>query len=283
MTGTLTCMTDVRDIEPCPVGMPNGMETYATKEGTVTVGDQLRLKHVLFVPTLNCNLISVSQLLHDADYIVHFTNKVCAIQDRNSRMLIGAGEQSEGLYLLSVVTPVRACKASGVGSCELWHRRMGHPASKIVSMLPDVSHTETVSRLKTCEICFKAKQTKEPFLLSENNATNCFDLIHCDLWGAYRTHASCGAIYFLTIVDDCSCAVWVYLLKRKDQVPQIIRNFFAMVQRQFNKQIQVIRSANGTEFRSLKNYFQENGILTKPQFDIHLSKMDGWRENIVIF
>lgn len=121
---------------------------------------------------------------------------MCVIQDRNSRMLIGVGEQSEGLYLLSVVAPVRACKTSGAGSCELWHRRMGHPTSKIVGMLPEVSDRETVSKIERCEICFRTKQTKETFLLSENNAKNCFDLVHCDLWGAYRTPASCGAIFF---------------------------------------------------------------------------------------
>jgi hypothetical protein len=42
--------------------MPNGTGTYATKEGTITIGDKLILKHVLFVPNLNYNLISVSQL-----------------------------------------------------------------------------------------------------------------------------------------------------------------------------------------------------------------------------
>ena len=261
MTSTLACMNDVRDIEPCPVGMPNGTRTYATKEGMVTVGDKLMLKHVLFVPNLNCNLISISQLLHDADYIVHFTKTMCVIQDRTSRMMIGAGEQSEGLYVLSVVTPVRAYQANGIRFCELWHRRMGHPSSKITSMLPDVIGKNIDSRLKTCDVCFRAKQIKESFSLSENNAKNCFDLIHCDLWGPYRTHASCGAAYFLTIVDDCSRALWVYLLKTKDEVPHIIKQFFAMIHRQHNKQIKVLRSDNGTEFRGLKSYFQEKGVL----------------------
>jgi hypothetical protein len=79
--------------------------------------------------------------------------------------------------------------------------------------------------------------------------------------GSFRTRASCGAIYFLTIVDDCSRAVWVYLLKTKDEVSHIIKQFFAMVHRQHNKQIKVLRSDNGTEFQGLKNYFQENGVI----------------------
>jgi hypothetical protein len=32
MTGAYTCMSEVRDIMPCPVGLPNGMETMAMKK-----------------------------------------------------------------------------------------------------------------------------------------------------------------------------------------------------------------------------------------------------------
>ncbi|KAJ1395106.1 hypothetical protein SESBI_33633 [Sesbania bispinosa] len=55
MTGTLACMKSLRDIDPCPVSMLDGGETYATKEGMVIVGNKLILKQVLFVPNLNCN------------------------------------------------------------------------------------------------------------------------------------------------------------------------------------------------------------------------------------
>jgi hypothetical protein len=158
-------MNDVRDIEPCPVGMPNGTRTFATKEGMVIIGDKLILKHVLFVPNLNCNLISISQLLHDVDYIVHFTKTMCVIQDRTSRTMIGAGEQSEGLYVLSVVAPVRAYQANSVGVCELWHRRMGHPSSKITSMLPDVIRKDINSRKKTSTYieCGKSVEVSSQF------------------------------------------------------------------------------------------------------------------------
>ena len=66
------------------------------------------------MPKLKCNLISVSQLLDDSNLVVQFTNKICAIQDRNSRMLIGAGEQREGLYFLKEVTPIRAYKTTSM-------------------------------------------------------------------------------------------------------------------------------------------------------------------------
>jgi len=54
---------------------------------------------------------------------------------------------------------------------------------------------------KVCEICEKSKQTRDKFFLSDHQTLNIFDLIHCDWWGPYKTPSSCGASYFLTIVD----------------------------------------------------------------------------------
>lgn len=97
--------------------------------------------------------------------------------------------------------------------------------------------------------------------MSNNKASDIFDLIHCNLWGPYRTTALCGAHYFLTIVDDFSRGVWIYLLNDKTEVAQTLRNFLAMVQRQFGKLVKIIRSDNGTEFTCLGAHLAENGII----------------------
>lgn len=72
-----------------------------------------------------------------------------------------------------------------------------------------------------------------------------------------------GAQYFLTIVDDYTRAVWVYLLKEKSDVPNILMSFCIMVQMQFNTKVKVIRSDNGTEFTSntVQNFLRREGIL----------------------
>ncbi|XP_057999352.1 uncharacterized protein LOC131178413 [Hevea brasiliensis] len=90
LTGTLAFLSELRDIVPCSVGLPNGEKTLAVKEGTVLHGGDLKLQRVLYVPNLNCNLISVSQLLNDSNLVIQLTNKICAMQDLNSRNLIGA-------------------------------------------------------------------------------------------------------------------------------------------------------------------------------------------------
>ena len=48
--------------------------------------------------------------------------------------------------------------------------------------------------------------------------------------GAYRVLASCDAVYVLTIIDDFSRVVWVYLLLEESEMSQIIKNFCVMIE-----------------------------------------------------
>ena len=138
------------------------------------------------------------------------------MQDRTSRMLIGAGERKNGLYLYHGIRSAQAYQSSTENQLDLWHKRMGHPSFKVIQLIPNASSSHRSECLnKACEICERAKQTKEKFPLSTYRASAIFDLIHCDLWGPYRTPSSCGASYFLTLVDDHSRAVWIYLLGEK--------------------------------------------------------------------
>ena len=79
--------------------------------------------------------------------------------------------------------------------------------------------------------------------------------------GPYRTTAVCGSRYFLTIFDEFSRAVWIYLLPTKREAPTHLRNFIALVQRQFSTQVKTIRSDNGSEFICLSKNFAEHGIV----------------------
>ena len=82
-----------------------------------------------------------------------------------------------------------------------------------------------------------------------------------DVWGPYRVPASCGAVYFLTVVDDYSRAVWTYLLLAKSEVKKVLQRFCAYAEKQFGHSVQTVRSNNGTEFVCLGKYFQDSGIV----------------------
>ncbi|KAK9678211.1 hypothetical protein RND81_11G196400 [Saponaria officinalis] len=209
VTGDITCLTDTKDITTRSVGLPDGQNVMAKLMGTVCLNDRLVLRDVLFVPCLTCNLISVSQLIAENNYELHFNKSLCVVPDHTLKMTIGVGELRDGLYYFrEVLTKPVIYQVSKPESFELWHQRLGHPADKIVKLIPMASHFSSNDR-KVCDVCHQAKQHRHSFHLSDHIANDIFDLIHCDLWGPYRIPSSCGAKYFLTIVDDYSRSVWV--------------------------------------------------------------------------
>ncbi|KAL1221457.1 Retrovirus-related Pol polyprotein from transposon TNT 1-94 [Cardamine amara subsp. amara] len=212
---------------------------------------------------MSITLISVSQLLREVAEFVLFTKKFCVIHDLASRTLIGAGKERDVVYHYAGEIKVQAADAGNLHTRELWHRRLRHPSSKVLSVLSSCfgfSNNSTEFE-KSCDIFVRAKQTRDVFSQSSNKADGCFSLIHCDLWGPYKIPSSSGARYFLTIVDDFSRAVWTVLLLEKKEAPTVLKNFFTFVERQFNNKIKTVRSDNGGEFISLRSFFETNGAV----------------------
>jgi len=104
-------------------------------------------------------------------------------------------------------------------------------------MIPNVS--EKCTREEVNKICENSKQTRDKFPLRDYQASSIFYLIYCNLWGPYRT-PSCGASYFLTIVDDCSQTDWIYLLKENTELSITLKIFFALVEKQYNKCVKMV-------------------------------------------
>jgi hypothetical protein len=164
MTGNVRIMQKTKNVQGCPVGLPNGEQAVATHEGIVILEKGLQLSNVLYVPGLNCNLISVSQLIDDMDCVLQFTNSVCIMQDRTSRTLIGVGERRDGLYYFRGIRHEKVCKVGDMSMLHLWHKRMGHPSMKISQLISNVGSKNNVFENKACDVCQRAKQTRDSFL-----------------------------------------------------------------------------------------------------------------------
>ncbi|KAJ4747387.1 Retroelement pol polyprotein-like [Rhynchospora pubera] len=261
MTGDFTCLHNVCTINPTAVGLPNGEQTVAKHEGDVVLSEGFVLERVLYVPSLECNLISISKLVSTKNCLVTFTNELCLIQNHITRMLIGVGEQKDGVYYYHRGASGKALHVNRKGPYDLWHQRMGHPSRQITLLLAGFDNNNDSKDV--CEICMRAKQTRDIFPDSLNKAAHSFDLIHCDIWGPYRVGSHCGAHYFLTIVDDHTRAVWVYLMAEKSETSHLLKSFCKMVQTQFGVTVKCIRSDNGLEFQShhMKQFYAESGIL----------------------
>ncbi|KAF7825141.1 Retrovirus-related Pol polyprotein from transposon TNT 1-94 [Senna tora] len=102
------------------------------------------------------------------------------------------------------------CKAVETGGVriDLLHEKLGHPSDGALSHV--VGHNNFCN--KTCDACHLAKQSRLSFPTSQTSTETCFELLHLDIWGPYSINSLTGARFMLTIVDDYSRAVWVFLM-----------------------------------------------------------------------
>jgi len=237
------------------VYLPNGQTTSVTHSGNCKISADDVLENVLVVPNFKYNLLSVSKLTRQLNCSVHFFPECCIFQDLFNGEVKEIGKEKDGLYYfpsnisyakIAASTDKILMTKTGDSECMLWHNRMGHPSFKTLKLLCLVNQDTTI-----CDICSVfplAKQTRIPFPISTSRTENVFDLVHLDVWGPYRTPTHNGFRYFLTIVDDHSRMVWLYMLRFKSDVFGVLKSFLALVKNQFNRQVKKVRSDNGTEF-----------------------------------
>lgn len=169
---------------------------------------------MLFVPSFNYNLFSISTLTKDSSCSVFFFPDKCIFQDQNQKRVLAVGNEHEGLYHLQLSSSPcgSSFSSSHVNSVSksktsaLWHLRLGHPSLSILNKIDVLASNIDSSYNKSCPICPIAKQCSLPFNNNSSYASCTFDLIHIDLWGPYNTSTQYGCKYFLTVVDDHSSA-----------------------------------------------------------------------------
>ncbi|KAL8116543.1 hypothetical protein AgCh_022895 [Apium graveolens] len=69
--------------------------------------------------------------------------------------------------------------------------------------------------------------------------------------------------YFLLLVDDFSRAMWVYMLKTRDEALVCFKRFKALVEKESSEAIKVLRRDRGGKFCSMefKTFCEDIGIL----------------------
>lgn len=74
-----------------------------------------------------------------------------------------------------------------------------------------------------------------------------FDLLFLDLWNSPIFGCN-GERYFLAIVDDFDCFIWLFCMEKKDQTISLFLYFLQMIRTQFNVSVKNIQTYSGGEF-----------------------------------
>ena len=75
-----------------------------------------------------------------------------------------------------------------------------------------------------CESCQLGKHTRSSYPSRQQKQSDVpLELGHSDVWGPCRVASICGFRYFVSFIDDFSRMTWVYLIKDRTQVIDVIK------------------------------------------------------------
>ncbi|XP_071714896.1 uncharacterized protein [Rutidosis leptorrhynchoides] len=212
MSGSDNGLNNIIDVSHLnlTVGHPNGTKAVIKKIDDLKINENITLFNVLVIPKYCVNLLSIHKLTKDSKLIVGFDNTKCYIQDLRLGIIVRTVDVFDGLYVCNVSSHENTCLSANKCylSNNLWHNRLGHPSENVLKKLKgkiDLSNKDI--NYEPCDVCHKAKQTRETFNDSDHKSVAVGDLVHIDLWGPFRVQSREGFKYFLTIVDDYSRAV----------------------------------------------------------------------------
>lgn len=90
----------LQPISGASVTLPNNSQISVNFSGSIRLSTSVSLQGVLFIPTFQYNLLSVSALTRDNSISVQFFNDHCLLQDKFTLKTIGRGRIHDGLYIL---------------------------------------------------------------------------------------------------------------------------------------------------------------------------------------
>ena len=269
-----------------PVLTASGHYIYGVGIGSVPLesfvnGECIRatLTNVLHIPEVQQNLISIGKLA-DRGFEAHFTGSGLKIV-RNKRVVAVGVREGEKLYRLKCrVVAEKTVHASSVVTgpqpLNVWHERFGHAnyhTIKAAIRHGAVSGLQVVEELSPvspapeifCEACCLGKQARFPIPCSTRRASACGELIHFDTCGPMSVGSLTGCRYLAVFVDDASGYLFVYPMKTKGDIIDVVPKVLVEVA-SAGHQLRVLQSDNAAEFKSSKMTALLDKYLVKQRF-----------------
>lgn len=229
---------------------------------------ELTLTGVLYVPSLDGNMISVSKLASKG-VRAEFDGSGCKLVYGNA--VVAVGVRKSDMYFLRFANDrlLQAKTRDHSKNCQhTWHRRLGHRDPEV---LGEIKRRDLATGMKvvdcgirwTCECCIQGKMARPSFpKAAEKTSTAVLDIVHTDVCGPMEETTPGGCRYYMSMIDDHSRYAFIYFLKEKSDVEQRIREYVRMAENQFGRKPRIIRSDQGGEYSSkaLRRFYAEEGI-----------------------
>ena len=206
---------------------------------------------VRFIPKIRRNLISIG-VLESKGYKFESADGILRVT-KNSRIIMEAKRRNTLYYLLAeTMIGAGAVLFSQIVNMDSWHARLGHVGEKGIGALArqgaiKVGASDSIGR---CESCILGKAKKLPYATGRHSSTAPFMYVHSDLWGPAQTESMGGGKYFISLIDDYSRKVWVYILKENSRAFAKFKEWHTRYENERGSTLKCLRTDNGMEFLS---------------------------------
>jgi hypothetical protein len=293
-------LSNVKECTDRSIRTANGAIMPVAKMGEMKV-QNVKLTEVAFVPTATVNLISVQQLSEEGCSVVFDKTKATVFNSSKKELMVFPKRGKLYVCDPSDHGHENASAFSGEVSDStstkllLWHRKFGHASMKVLRKMirngavkgMELSLLQLpVDHKLNCEVCIRGKSHRQSHSKTRPEhykASEVLDCVHSDLSG--KVHVPEGQEvpiksvqsikYVLTIIDEFSRKLFVFLLRKKSDAESEIMNWVKKVQNAKGHKVKQFHSDHGGEFTSkeLATFWKENGteMTTVPANTPHLN------------
>ncbi|XP_050888925.1 uncharacterized protein LOC127094097 [Lathyrus oleraceus] len=152
MTGRKDWFVQINQAAKSKVKFADDTTLSAEGVGDVLIGKRngghSRIKHVLYIPGIKCNLLSIGQLL-ERGYKIRLEDKILRVLDSNGVLILKTLMAANRTFKVELKVMEHRCLATAASRDEwLWHYRLGHlnfrdlrklQQSEMVTGLPHIS------------------------------------------------------------------------------------------------------------------------------------------------
>jgi len=140
--------------------------------------------------------------------------------------------------------PQAFLSASLSTSTDIWHRRLDHLSSRVLSFLTSNKKVTCMSYPLNfqCPACSLRKSSRLSLEPMGHKTYAPLELVFSDLWGSAPILSSDGFCYFAIFVDAHTKFIWFYPLSVKSNVFNVFHQFQVLVEQQFSRKIKSVQT-----------------------------------------
>ncbi|CAI7848443.1 unnamed protein product [Closterium sp. NIES-53] len=241
-------------------------------------GKRVPIPDVLYVPGIQANLLSTSQLKESEVQLqgdgvemllVAATGEVLGRARYNGRVLCTDLCPCSMRLSSTEVVALRTIVSAKKSTPDWLHARLAHVSVETIKssakhkVATGLDITPSTGADPPYVLCVRGKLARHTFPDKGSDAEEVLAVVDIDLCGPFRVVAKDGSLFFLLLKDRHTRFVWVMPVTKKSDVLREFQKWLVLVERQAKKFVLTLRSDRGGEFlgKEFTDFVDDKGII----------------------